>query len=321
MFYDQEPIYPSYNQKLFSYIHHNFTGPIILITTEKNSDAVDEITKWYNWPVVYYFHHVFAAHDWYRGVRFDSRLIAPTDRQLSHKFISFNRITSKMRVYRSLMIAELQKLKILNQGYVSYNHVCHEGGTYQQNLVEAYQSNLITKEYASDAIKYLNQINYPLRIDFQQNEFIPNHSFLLSAVPETQRSFCYMVTETCFWEQKCHLTEKIFKPIVSRMPFVLVGPAHNLKYLKSYGFKTFSDWFDESYDDIEDPVNRIQAIGKTMSEICQYDLNQLQQMLTDMAPVLEHNYNLFYSDQFLQYAWQELTQGLETAVNFVSSQY
>ena len=36
-----------------------------------------------------------------------------------------------------------------------------------------------------------------------------------------------------------HLTEKIFKPIVNKQPFMLLAAPDNLAYLKSYGFKTY----------------------------------------------------------------------------------
>jgi hypothetical protein len=96
------------------------------------------------------------------------------------------------------------------------------------------------------------------------------------------------------------------------MPFVLAGPAYNLKYLKSYGFQTFDRWFDESYDTVEDPVERIAAIGRTMESICRYSLTELQEILIDMAPVLEHNYQLFNSPEFLDGCWAELTNNLDT---------
>jgi hypothetical protein len=133
---------------------------------------------------------------------------------------------------------------------------------------------------------------------------------MLSAVSKTQESFIYVVTETCYWERKCHLTEKIFKPIISRMPFVLVGPAHNLRYLRSYGFQTFGTWLDESYDDIEDPILRMEAIGQVLEDLCNLSSTELENMLARMADVLEYNYDLFYSQKFIDRCWGELTSGL-----------
>lgn len=316
--YDQEPILGQFNFELFDYVCANFQhgDKFILVTTEKNSDSVDLIRSRYNCPVVYYFHHAFAAHDWYRGAYFDTRLLAPLNRKLKKKYITFNRITSNLRVYRSLFISELIKRNILDQGYVSYSDVCpdNEQG-YERNLLEAVSEKLITEKVAVEAIANINQAPLPLRIDFKDEHLIPNNSFALSAVTETQESFVYVVTETCYWEQKCHLTEKIFKPIISRMPFILVGPAHNLAYLRSYGFKTFDKWINESYDTIEDPIARISMIGAVLSDLCTLSLHDLECMLAEMQEVLDYNYNLFYSQNFINRCWGELTLGLSVVCN------
>lgn len=317
LFYDQEPILGEFNYDLFNSINKRL-GPHILVTTEKESDPLDKIKKRYHWKSVYYFHHVFAAHDWYRGYRFDSRLIAPKDRKIKKKYISFNRITSGLRVYRSLLISELIKHSILDQGYVSYNDTCSDNGhSYVQNLCDARDAGLITSVQCSEAIDNIAQTTLPLRIDFVNEQFIPNNSFQLSATEQSQESFCYLVTETCYWERKHHLTEKIFKPIVSKMPFVLVGPAHNLKYLREYGFKTFDRWIDESYDDIEDPILRMQAVGETMRKICSHSESELYEILQEMNHILEHNYNLFYSNELLDHCWAELLTNIEQAVSEV----
>lgn len=314
LFYDQEPIVGDYNHPLFNSIEQHY-GHKILITTEKDSKPLNDILEKYKWKSVYYFHHAFAAHDWYRGYRYDARLLPPENRNIKKKFISFNRITSGLRAYRSLLISELANRDILSEGYVSFNDNCSEGGDYKENLLHLVEQNLMSKSDADHAISTIDKLDLPLRIDYKDSKFIPNHSFVLSAIEETQESFCYLVTETCYWEQKKHLTEKIFKPIVSRMPFVLVGPAHNLKYLREYGFKTFSPWIDETYDDIENPVERMHAIGETMTKICRYSETDLQEILKEMSPVLKHNFDRFYSNEFIDSCWDELFSNMNAAIN------
>lgn len=315
IFYDQEPIYGEFNFRLFDYIRDNISGPYVLVTTEKESDALDRVQARYGWPVVYYFHHVFAAHDWYRGYQYNSQLIDPGSRTLKKKFVSFNRLTSHARVYRSLFISELVKHGILDQGHVSYNDVCPDNNeNYVSNLAAAKESGLISYNVFSEATNNIAQAPLPLRVDYKDQLTIPNHSFVLSAIPETQESFCYVVTETCFWDRKHHLTEKIFKPIVSKMPFILIGPANNLAYLREYGFETFGNWWDESYDSIVDPVARLAAATQVLSNLCSKDLGELEAMLKDINDVLDYNYNRFYSQDFLDASWAELTENLKFAV-------
>ena len=317
VFYDQEPILGEFNFELLDHVVTNYSGgdQFILVTTECNSDTLDLVKSKYNCPVVYYFHHVFAAHDWYRGYKFDARLIAPNTRQLKKKYIAFNRLTSGARTYRSLFVSELVQRGILDQGHVSYNSTCPTNEKhYVDNLYDAVEQGLITKSVAEEAITNIDSAPLPLRIDYKNQTAIPNNSMLLSAVPECMESFIYVVTETCYWEHKCHLTEKIFKPIVSRMPFVLVGCAHNLAYLRSYGFRTFDRWIDESYDAIEDPIERMHVIGQVLLDISNRSLDDLQQMLCEMQEVLDHNHRLFYSQELLDSCWNELVANINQAV-------
>ena len=93
LFYDQEPIEGKFNFELLDFVCNNYLhgSKFILVTTEKNSETLELIKAKYNCLVVYYFHHVFAAHDWFRGTQFDVRLVAPADRKIKKKYITFNR--------------------------------------------------------------------------------------------------------------------------------------------------------------------------------------------------------------------------------------
>ena len=104
-------------------------------------------------------------------------------------------------------------------------------------------------------------------------------------------SFLHVVSETV-WQTKIHLTEKIFKPIVLHQPFVLLQAPGSLEYLRSYGFRTFGDWWDESYDSEQDPAVRMQKIADIVNWIPSLDLNRMR---GEMAEVLEHNFNHFFT--------------------------
>lgn len=314
--YDQEPLLPGYNDSLFQYVKHNVAQgrPVILLNTEQDSDAKKYFLEKFNMTDAYCFFHIFAAHDWYRGYQYDSEIIPVAQRTVKKKFISFNRLTGSARVYRSLLVGELAKHDLLSQGHVSYSDTCPEHGHYHTTLDYAVKEYSVNPVYVEEIKSELDKLDHPLRIDHKEKSAIPNHSMVLSAVPECMESFVYVVTETCFWETKCHLTEKAFKPIILRQPFILVGCAYNLEYLKSYGFKTFDRWFDESYDKITDPVMRLQAVADVLKSICSRSEDELTDMLHEMEEVLEHNYRLFNSREFLDSAWNELTHNLKVAI-------
>jgi hypothetical protein len=105
-----------------------------------------------------------------------------------------------------------------------------------------------------------------------------------------------IVTETDFYKDKLHLTEKAFKPIVSGQPFMLLAGCGNLAYLRDYGFKTFGDYWDEGYDDIADPGQRIGAVVDIVNGLAGLTHTQQQNMRLDMQHIVEHNFNHLFFD-------------------------
>lgn len=324
MCYDQEPIIPSYNKTLFSHVKKLLSRylrdnkSIILLNTELDSDDKDELISQFNLIDCYYFHHIFAAHDWFREYYYNKNITAPSTRKLTKKFISMNRLTSNARVYRTLFINELISKDILHEGYVSYSKECPHGGDFKSHLFNNKNYYNIPYPLIQETIRNIEQSTHSFRIDYKDDLFIPNRSFSVDPIDKFIESFVHVVTETNYWGRKKHLTEKIFKPIILKQPFILVGCANNLEYLKSYGFKTFNRWWDESYDNITDDIQRMDAIGSLLQSICRQSTSQLESILCDMQETLDYNYNLFYSREFINSAWNELEVNLATAISQLS---
>jgi hypothetical protein len=309
IFFDQEPLNFVYNQALFDYIKSNTQGPYVLVHTEQSSEEADRICKHYGFAKLDYFFHIFAAADWYRGHEYLSGIVAPEDRKLTKSYITFNRLTSNERIYRSLFVNELYKANILESGHVSFSHECPDGGRFDTNLLAGIENQGVDADLVKEAIANINRLP-ELRIDFA-DQHIPNQSMLLSPLHELMESFVFVVTETCYWQNKTHLTEKIFKPIVLRMPFILVGCTGNLEYLRSYGFKTFGNYWDESYDTISDPIERMRAVTRVLTQISSMSQQEQHDMLLNMKPILEHNYRLFNDPAFVRKEWNHLLTQLK----------
>jgi hypothetical protein len=135
-------------------------------------------------------------------------------------------------------------------------------------------------------------------------------SYNLTNFREAADSLLYVPTETVYFGRRSHLTEKTFKAIALEMPFVLVAPAHSLRYLRSYGFRTFAPLIDESYDLIEDPVERIERVTHILLEIQARSAAAKNQLWQALLPIVEHNYNHFYRGGFRDRLETELKQML-----------
>jgi len=105
-----------------------------------------------------------------------------------------------------------------------------------------------------------------------------------------QDSFCAIVSETRFADSTCLLTEKIMNAILNYRPFIMVGPPGNLKYMKRWGFETYNEFWDESYDDETCHYKRMCKIFKLIDDIASMSVKEIKQLHTEMYNTLSYNY-------------------------------
>ncbi len=90
------------------------------------------------------------------------------------------------------------------------------------------------------------------------------------------------------------VTEKTWRCIIAKKPFIIVGAPHFLNNLKKLGFKTFNDYWNEGYDEYP-PSHRIKEIEKLINTLAKKPIIEMHNLLTQMQPTLEHNYQTFVS--------------------------
>jgi len=289
-FFDQEPFYketiPLVTSSLLAPTHFNTARRISILANSEKSDVKTACVRdqdFYDW---YYFFHGFAALDWYR----DFQYVKQTSfNRFDKVFICYNHLISKYRSYRLHLGANLIEQDLVRYGHVSL-FLNDNIGTWQ-DAIEDPESELDNRARVKiyEALKDLRE---PLTIDT-----IDPKGSLSANVSLTQltSALFHVVTETIYFQPKLHLTEKVFKPIVAKRPFFLVAAPGNLAYLKSYGFKSFDRWIDESYDEEQDHYIRIEKITAELARLCAMDPVDLIMMYEEMQEVLEYNFNHFYT--------------------------
>jgi len=302
LFYDQEPLYQKNFSQLYEYpsqlcswqdLHlrnlrdgisrfYWFESRFYLLANSEHSQEKNSLLKdieYYDW---YYFFHGFAALHWYNNIKY----LPPID-NFTKLFITFNNLHTGKRSYRLSLISRLIEKKLDTIGHISLN------ATDQSIYNELFDTNSsVSKESKKIIFKELYKKDKKYRIDLE------NIDGFLSAndnLDTLSLGMWHLVTETIFYDEKLHLTEKIFKPIVARRPFLLVGAFKNLDYLRSYGFKTFDRWINESYDNENDPDLRMIKIVKEIEKLSNLSLYDLRKMYKEMSGVLEHNFTWFYT--------------------------
>lgn len=115
------------------------------------------------------------------------------------------------------------------------------------------------------------------------------------------QSFLYLITETVAEYPYPYFSEKTWKAMIYKMPFMIVGAKNSLKQLREFGFKTFEDFWDESYDKLDNAADRIDLIVKNLDELSKLSQQNIDNLHKKMLPLLEHNQKFmeqFYYDQF-----------------------
>lgn len=171
-----------------------------------------------------------------------------------------------------------------------------------------------SREYRKDLLEHIDQLS--LQSDCQTESFdlvkVGSDASAVYNVTDHNLTGISVVLETIF-DERIHLTEKILRPIACGHPFILAAGAGSLQLLQSYGFKTFAGYINESYDNIQDPTERLAAIAHEMKRIQQLSPKKLQSLLNNCRRIAQYNREKFFSQEFFNQVTDELIKNVDTA--------
>ena len=280
----------------------NKPTPFGHVIVSERGEQVEQLCKEYEWTSHYYFFHGWACLDWYRG--YDKTFLIPRakDRNPTTTFMSPNRIVAGRRDHRVLFLYHVFRQGLANNHISAPKVCCHEN----VDIIT------IAHKYCNtypDIEQVFDQAKLPRT--FVGEEIQQMSSCWLGNFSEAQDSLVYVPTETVYFGQRTHITEKTFKAIALEMPFVLVAPAGSLEYLREYGFQTFDGILDESYDTETNDMRRVERVAQLLKDLDDLSVRERQQIHRACLPRVQHNYNHFYRGGFTDVLWTELVQMLE----------
>ena len=313
--HDQEPVELDLFGPLFNdVIRRNAdipTNPTGHVVVSEKGEHVERLCQQYGWTPHYYFYHGWACLDWFRG--YDRAFLIPRarDRQPTRTFMSPNRIVGGRRDHRVLFLYNVFK-NGLEHNYISAPRTCPAEHVDITSIAQKY-----TNVY-QDITDVFDRAQLPRLFAGEATQNMT--SCWLTNFDEAADSLVYVPTETVYFGRRTHLTEKTFKAIALEMPFVLVASAGSLAYLKEYGFQTFAGIFDESYDLETDDIVRIEKVTRLLKDLNNLSVTERQQIHRACLPVVEHNYNHFYSGAFGDRLWAEVTSMLNEFTSYKGSE-
>jgi len=111
-------------------------------------------------------------------------------------------------------------------------------------------------------------------------------------------TFCSIVNFSLFGNPFPCYDEKVLGTIINYRPFIIAAPPFTLELMQDDGFKTFSDWWDESYDKETNNEKRLVKLFNTLEEINSWSIDKCKKVYEEMQDTILHNYNIVNGDLF-----------------------
>jgi hypothetical protein len=276
----------------FGLDYNGIWDKLLLLHSEERSNHVD-LYKNTRFIPVYYWSHAIIALDWFRFTEHINQ-----EKNVKNIFLIYNRAWSGTREYRLKFAELLVKLKLDQHCQTCVNPIEPELGIH----------------YAKHAFKNLSwQPNIVLE-DFFAESVSTSESSATFNISDYESTDIEVVLETLFDDTRLHLTEKSLRPLALGQPFILAGTHGSLKYLQRYGFKTYSNVWNEQYDSIENTSDRLNAICDLMQQISTWDQPTRERKMAQARKIADYNKKYFFSNKFFNLITNELKTNLNLAL-------
>lgn len=272
---------------------------IILLTNMYDAKQYsDNIARSINQNPIKIFWYTSFEQDLKDSIDYIYKGICPTTltlKKYNKKFLYFNR---RWRLHRPFLMTLLYSRNLIEQGYVSFGP-CDPKDTWNHRWPE------LTRYFRNDPDITLLLTNNqgvkelpPMFLDTDEL-----HINRAEATPNTnyyyENSYFSVISETTYftnWYSPARfLSEKAFKPIAMKHPFVLVSVPNSLEIFKIMGYKTFSPFINESYDTEIDDGKRMLLILDEIERLCNLTQQELSEFLLNVKEICDYNYNMLMS--------------------------
>ena len=199
---------------------------------------------------------------------------------IDKKIYSMFNIRSDKHIGSLLALSMLDRLNFLKEGYVSSDILNLQSAW---NKIKYQLPNDSKLHYLQlDSIKNTKDV-YLKPIDITDSLKLSNINIVIEAYYNDYPKYRYPL-----------ITEKLWRNIFLKKPFILVGQKNTLKYFNNLGYKTFHPYIDESYDNLEDDY-RVKAAINQVIKLINFTDKQWISFFNNINPILEHNISNYYN--------------------------
>lgn len=209
----------------------------------------------------------------------------PLHRTIDKRFVCFNRLY-KYRLHRLQLLAKLHRRDLLGQFYYSMLD-----GVDDIDIVAAAAQLVGTEPASYDTIGAMRELKPRMPMLLDTDDLKTNLAWEHTDSVESyyRRTGISIVTETLFHDGEILVSEKTWHPVRMQQPFIVLNGPGALQHLRDLGYKTFGQWWDEGYDAIADPYDRLDAVGQLIADIASWSDAKFAQFVAESAAVCQHN--------------------------------
>jgi hypothetical protein len=246
--------------------------------------------------------------------------IAPQFSQIEKIEKAYCALSRQSRPYRTFFMSKLMNENLFDHGLIGYNNIpfhnkilttedqpkiklstLNDDIDYEFSFLEIpkHSQRLILKNKKNKIIYSSFRQQYTQYKNFHENIDLNNkaQSCELNNENPISRSFLYVGLETHCQLFKPHVSRISLRGIVERRPFVIFGCTGTLKFMQNHGFKTFNEFWDESYDCIDNVEDRVDNIINVIKKLSSLSLSDLKDLYCEMQPIIDYNHD-FYHNEF-----------------------
>jgi hypothetical protein len=200
-------------------------------------------------------------------------------------FLCFNR---RYNDHRLMLYLAIVQQGIIDQCYYSMDKTQPEANRSFVENCKYLLSRFPDMGLASDDVLSADKL-LPLVLDNPNFNTYPMEHSVDPVKHLYDTSLINIITETYFFNKIIHITEKTYKPIAFMQPFILVAAAGSLQHLKDMGFKTFENFWDESYDLELDDKRRFNKIISLIESISKWTEEEKTKFTFKVKDIVDYN--------------------------------
>jgi hypothetical protein len=209
------------------------------------------------------------------------------------KFISFNR---RWRLHRPALVALLELNNLIDDGYISLAK-SDDGKDWDVFYDEMTWTLRYNSDFVNTFIQNKDRIKSIPEMKLDQEDMTVNHAHIFTDSVDMyyENTYFSVISETNFFKETgegLFVSEKIFRPILKKHPFILLSRPNTLNMMQNIGYKTFGSIINEEYDSEEDDCKRMLMIIDEIKRLCNLSDTELQLFLNEAKHITEYNYQV-----------------------------